>query len=117
MALARADGRRRGWPVPAQGMAVCVPLIVVAAGTAAAVTGGTASCGIRRREGVPVGVEPNHTIVRVRDKRQLAQLLTEIPGLGDPWPFGPFLIVQAGNDVSPDFADDHGSVICGMRRA
>ncbi len=73
-------------------------------------TGGTASCKIQRREGVPVGVELNHTIVRVRDKRESAQFLAEILGLGDPRPFGPFLVVQAGNNVSLDFADDHGPV-------
>lgn len=53
-------------------------------------------------------VELNHTIVRVRDKRESAQFLTEILGLDDPRPFGPFLVVQAGNNVSLDFADDHG---------
>ncbi len=83
----------------------------------AAVTGGTAGCGIQRREGVLVDVELNHTIVRVRDGRQPAQFLAEILGLGGPRPFGPFPVMQAGNDVSPDFAGDHGPAICGMRRA
>jgi catechol 2,3-dioxygenase-like lactoylglutathione lyase family enzyme len=41
-----------------------------------------------------MSVELNHTVVRVRDKRESAQ----------------FLIVQAGNGVSLDFADDHGPV-------
>jgi hypothetical protein len=48
--------------------------------------------------------------VRVRDKRESAQFLAEILGLGDPRPFGPFLAVQTGNNVSLDFADDHGPV-------
>ena len=57
-----------------------------------------------------MGVELNHTIVRVRDKRESAQFLAEILGLGDPRPFGPFLAVQTCNNVSLDFADDHGPV-------
>ena len=76
----------------------------------AAVTGGVASREIQRHEGVPVGVELNHTIVRVRDKRESARFLAEILGLGDPRPFGPFLAVETGNNVSLDFADDHGPV-------
>jgi catechol 2,3-dioxygenase-like lactoylglutathione lyase family enzyme len=61
-------------------------------------------------KGAPVSVELNHTIVRVRDKRESARFLADILGLGDPAPFGPFLVVQAGNNVSLDFADDHGPV-------
>ena len=57
-----------------------------------------------------MGIELNHTIVRVRDKRESAQFLAEMLGLGAPVPFGPFLAVQTGNDVSLDFADDHGPV-------
>ena len=55
---------------------------------------------IHRREGVTMGIELNHTIVRVRDKRESAQFLAEILGLGAPTAFGPFLAVQTGNDVS-----------------
>ena len=68
--------------------------------------------GVQRphHEGVPVGIELNHTIVRVRDKRESARFLAEVLGLDDPQPFGPFLVVQAGNNVSLDFADDHGPV-------
>ena len=57
-----------------------------------------------------MSAELNHTIVRVRDKRESAQFLAELLGLGDPEPFGPFLTVQTGNGVSLDFADDHGPV-------
>jgi Lactoylglutathione lyase and related lyases len=53
-------------------------------------------------------VQLNHTIVRVRDKRESAAFFAEILGLGEPTPFGPFLVVQLSNDVSLDFADDHG---------
>jgi catechol 2,3-dioxygenase-like lactoylglutathione lyase family enzyme len=55
-----------------------------------------------------VAVQLNHTIVRVRDKRESATFLTEILGLPEPTPFGPFLVVEVDNDVSLDFADDHG---------
>lgn len=52
----------------------------------------------------------NHTIVHVRDKQQSARFLVDILGLPEPTEFGPFLVVQADNDVSLDFADDHGPV-------
>jgi catechol 2,3-dioxygenase-like lactoylglutathione lyase family enzyme len=50
----------------------------------------------------------NHTIVRVRDKRESATFLSEILGLAEPVPFGPFLVVQVDNEVSLDFADETG---------
>ncbi len=50
----------------------------------------------------------NHTIVRVRDKEESARFLVDLLGLDEPTPYGPFLVVQLGNDVSLDFADDHG---------
>ena len=52
----------------------------------------------------------NHTIVNVLDKRESATFLSEILGLPAPTTFGPFLVVQVDNDVSLDFADDHGPV-------
>jgi len=57
-----------------------------------------------------MAVQLNHTIVSVRDKHESATFLAEILGLADPTPYGPFLIVQVDNDVSLDFADDHGPV-------
>ena len=59
---------------------------------------------------MPVAVKLNHTIVTVRDKHESATFLSEILGVGKPVPFGPFLVVQVDNDVSLDFADDHGPV-------
>ena len=53
-------------------------------------------------------VQLNHTIVRVRDKQESARFLVEILGLPEPTAYGPFLVVQVDNDVSLDFADDHG---------
>ncbi|MBY5162057.1 VOC family protein [Salsipaludibacter albus] len=55
-------------------------------------------------------VELNHTIVHVRDKQASARFYTELLGLDDPVPFGPFLVVEVANGVSLDFADDHGEV-------
>jgi extradiol dioxygenase family protein len=46
----------------------------------------------------------------VRDKQESATFLSEILGVGKPVPFGPFLVVEVDNDVSLDFADDHGPV-------
>jgi extradiol dioxygenase family protein len=59
---------------------------------------------------MPMAVKLNHTIVAVRDKDESATFLSEILGVGKPVPFGPFLVVQVDNDVSLDFADDHGPV-------
>lgn len=53
-------------------------------------------------------VRLNHTIVNVRDKDEAAAFLADILGLPAPTRYGPFLIVQVDNDVSLDFADDHG---------
>ena len=47
----------------------------------------------------------NHTIVAARDKRESAAFLTELFGLPDAEPFGPFLAVNVANDVSLDYAD------------
>jgi catechol 2,3-dioxygenase-like lactoylglutathione lyase family enzyme len=47
----------------------------------------------------------NHTIVYVSDKRESARFVSEILGLPAPVPFGPFLTVQTGNEVTLDFMD------------
>ena len=57
-----------------------------------------------------MAVQLNHTIVRVNDKQESATFLSQILGVAEPVPFGPFLVVQVDNDVSLDFADDHGPV-------
>ena len=48
----------------------------------------------------------NHTIVESRDKREAATFFAEILGLPDPQSYGPFLVLETGNDVSLDFVDD-----------
>jgi catechol 2,3-dioxygenase-like lactoylglutathione lyase family enzyme len=55
-------------------------------------------------------VQLNHTIVSAHDKHESATFMAEILGLAAPTPYGPFLVVQVDNDVSLDFADDHGPV-------
>jgi catechol 2,3-dioxygenase-like lactoylglutathione lyase family enzyme len=57
-----------------------------------------------------MSIQLNHTIVRVQDKRESAAFLTEILGLPAATTYGPFAVVQLDNDVSLDFADDHGAV-------
>jgi catechol 2,3-dioxygenase-like lactoylglutathione lyase family enzyme len=57
-----------------------------------------------------MAVQLNHTIVAARDKNESAAFLSEILGLPAPVAFGPFLVVQADNGVSLDFADDGGEV-------
>jgi catechol 2,3-dioxygenase-like lactoylglutathione lyase family enzyme len=49
----------------------------------------------------------NHTIVYCRDKRVSARYLTQILGLRDAKPFGPFMVVEMDNQVSMDFHDYH----------
>jgi catechol 2,3-dioxygenase-like lactoylglutathione lyase family enzyme len=55
-------------------------------------------------------VKLNHTIVHARDKRTSAAFLSEILGLPAPVPFGPFLAVQTGNEVTLDFMDGDGEI-------
>jgi catechol 2,3-dioxygenase-like lactoylglutathione lyase family enzyme len=55
-----------------------------------------------------MAIQLNHTIVRVRDKQESAAFLAEILGLSEPTAYGPFLVVELSNEVSLDFADDHG---------
>jgi catechol 2,3-dioxygenase-like lactoylglutathione lyase family enzyme len=55
-------------------------------------------------------VKLNHTIVHSRDKRASAAFLSEILGLPAPVPFGPFMGVQAGNEVTLDFMNADGEI-------
>ena len=50
-------------------------------------------------------IKLNHTIVHAHDKRASADFLADILGLGPPVPFGPFLGVQTGNEVTLDFLE------------
>ncbi len=57
-----------------------------------------------------MSVQLNHTIVWCRDKQRSAAFLTEILGLPPATRFGPFLVVEARNDVSLDFHDRQGDI-------
>jgi len=55
-----------------------------------------------------MSVKLNHTIVHASDKHASAQFLVDILGLEPPTTYGPFVVVQVDNEVSLDYADDHG---------
>jgi catechol 2,3-dioxygenase-like lactoylglutathione lyase family enzyme len=57
-----------------------------------------------------MSVELNHTIVHARDKQESAEFFAGILGLDAPTPYGPFLVVQAHNNVSLDFLEDRGRI-------
>jgi len=57
-----------------------------------------------------MNVRLNHTIVWCRDQQRSATFLAETLGLGPPSRFGPFLVVEAANDVSLDFHEIDGAV-------
>lgn len=52
----------------------------------------------------------NHTIVHARDKEASARFLTDILGLEPPASYGPFAVVELGNEVSLDYMTDSGSI-------
>jgi catechol 2,3-dioxygenase-like lactoylglutathione lyase family enzyme len=52
-----------------------------------------------------VSIKLNHTIVFSKDKHASAAFLTEILGLPEAVPFGPFLGVEVANEVTLDFMD------------
>jgi len=57
-----------------------------------------------------VTIKLNHTIVYARDKRASADFLAELFGLPRPQPFGPFLGVEVGNEVTLDFYGTDGEI-------
>ena len=58
-----------------------------------------------------MAVQLNHTIVSAHDKQVSADFLAEILGLSTPAPFGPFMMVQADNEVTLDFIDSGGEIV------
>ena len=52
-----------------------------------------------------MSVTLNHTIVWCRDKSASARYLTEMLGLPEAKPFGPFMVVEMANGVSLDYHD------------
>jgi catechol 2,3-dioxygenase-like lactoylglutathione lyase family enzyme len=57
-----------------------------------------------------VSVQLNHTIVSCRDQQRSAAFLSEILGLPPATRFGHFLVVEADNAVSLDFAESSGEI-------
>jgi catechol 2,3-dioxygenase-like lactoylglutathione lyase family enzyme len=57
-----------------------------------------------------MSVQLNHTIVACRDQQRSAEFLTGILGLPPATRFGPFLVVEADNDVSLDFLPASGDI-------
>lgn len=57
-----------------------------------------------------MSIRLHHTIVYSRDKRASAEFFTELFGLPRPAPFGPFLGVAVGNQVTLDFCDANGQI-------
>lgn len=55
-------------------------------------------------------VKLNHTIVYTRDKRVSATFFAEVLGLPSPVPYGPFLGVEVGNEVTLDFLEEDGEI-------
>jgi catechol 2,3-dioxygenase-like lactoylglutathione lyase family enzyme len=57
-----------------------------------------------------VSVRLNHTIVWCRDQQVSANFMAQTLGLATPTRFGPFLVVEAANDVSLDFHEIDGEI-------
>ena len=57
-----------------------------------------------------MSVQLNHTIVSCRDQQRSAAFLSETLGLPPPTRFGHFLVVEADNAVSLDFAESRGEI-------
>jgi catechol 2,3-dioxygenase-like lactoylglutathione lyase family enzyme len=57
-----------------------------------------------------MSVELNHTIIRAADREASARYLTEVLGLPQPTPFGPFLLVDMANGVSLAFMTDDAPI-------
>jgi len=58
-----------------------------------------------------MAIKLNHTIVHSLDPRAAAEFLAGLFGLPAPKPFGPFLGVEVGNEVTLDFLDADGMEI------
>jgi catechol 2,3-dioxygenase-like lactoylglutathione lyase family enzyme len=52
----------------------------------------------------------NHTVVWCSDKQRSAEFMSAMLGLPSPKPFAHFLVVEAANGVSLDFAQKEGPV-------
>ena len=57
-----------------------------------------------------MSVELNHTIIHAKDREASARFMAEVFGLGEPEPFGPFLVVRTANGVSLDHMTASGPI-------
>lgn len=57
-----------------------------------------------------MAVQLNHTIVSAHDRQATAEFLVTILGFPPPTPFGPFLGIQAANDVTLDVMQVQGEI-------
>jgi len=57
-----------------------------------------------------VSVQLNHTIVSCRNQQRSAEFLTTVLGLPPATRFGHFLVVEADNGVSLDYAETSGEI-------
>jgi catechol 2,3-dioxygenase-like lactoylglutathione lyase family enzyme len=58
-----------------------------------------------------MAIKLNHTIVHSKDPRASAEFLSQLFGLPAPKPFGPFLDVEVGNEVTLAFLPAEGMEI------
>jgi catechol 2,3-dioxygenase-like lactoylglutathione lyase family enzyme len=58
-----------------------------------------------------MAIKLNHTIVHSLDQQKSADFLASLFGLPAPKPFGPFLGVEVGNEVTLDFLNAEGMEI------
>ena len=58
-----------------------------------------------------MAIKLNHTIVHSLDQREAASFLASLFGLSEHKPFGPFLGVEVGNEVTLDFLNADGMEI------
>lgn len=57
-----------------------------------------------------MAVQLNHTIVAARDPHASARFMSDVLGLAEPVPFGPFQVVEVANEVSLDFIAADGDI-------
>jgi hypothetical protein len=55
-----------------------------------------------------MGVQLNHTLVNVRDKRESATFVADVLGLASPTPYGPFLVGEREFDEILDRIRERG---------
>ena len=56
-------------------------------------------------------IQLNHTIVPVHDRHASGRYYADVLGLPQPPTWGPFVVLELGNGVSLDFADDPNPIV------